>query len=1699
MTKQAFFILFLCVLATQLLAQQNVNSRASSINTNPAGEKTIVYYGQRNEAPRAIEFTGTGVSYQDFATNINQYLNVSGEFAFVEKENNIDQLGIRHHHLQQYYKGIALEGMGYRVHEKNGVVTSANGKAMRAIQVPREATLSERQCFQLAIQVLQTKDTTNQRGKKLIVSKGFTFLPESFSIAYQFEIDISLTERWRVSIDASTGELLNKVSLVQSCFEKKDPTLPLPYGTATGLTNYYGRQTIQVEKLDESWSQLTGQTPNGGHIATHSFNNASVLAWIFGFNVPTYIIYSNTNTYDEPYHRTAVSVQWAAEQTYEYFFTKHGRNSYDNAGSTIRSLVHVDQNMNNAFWSRNTLLFGDGSNNNPLVELDVVGHEFSHGVTQFEAQLNYQNEPGALNESFSDIFGKAIEFNSFKDTATWQLAKYFQPGGIRDFSNPNLKQQPDTWMGDLWYTGYEDSGGVHYNSGVQNFWYYLLCKGGSGVNDRHENYSVSAIGMEAATKIAYRNLTEYLGYFSDYLDSRIGSLLATADLYGKNSMIYQQVANAWDAVGVIDKPIINSLDFYDITGTTVKIKGNLIPRGKTVNYYFEYGTSQNYGSTSPVYQYAGAVVGELRELQSSKKYYVKLVATNENGSSAYLSEFNTVSLAPMVNVIQTVDVTESNATLFGEINPNSLSTTYHFEYGLTPSFGISTATFTLKDTTEFISVSVPIFNLQPRQTYYYKLVASNGFSTVGSAMASLFTSVSPKVFSFSPTSGVVGSEVIIEGDNFHATAELNAVNFGATRATVLSASKTQLKVRVPGGASLAAIEVLDIESGRSGKSIQKFVPTFQGGFNKNELHLAVGIDAWIYQTIVEDMDGDGRPDIIARHYVGFSVFQNVHQGGDLKAESFVRNIFNTENTPGYLYTADFDGNGLNDIAFVYSNGLRIYPNLSVPGFVFFGPPVDLPHIRNFWSATFEDFDLDGHVDIAVSSFLKMDTSTVTIFRNENPKGFVDSKNFKKKFSLTLPQRAIYLEASDLDNDGKPDLIASAIDKKFVSVLKNESTPGAFAFSETQAEDLLKARYARYTLQDFNQDGWADVLSYPLVEQIENMTLLENKRNSSSISMAPPIVIFSGYSISGVVPSDITGDGKVDLMVGSDNRRFLLLKNNSVAAQPFGSLSFERYEEYGMKLPPNSGTAETNLTINDLNGDGRPEIINANSYYYFPRDGYNLEIWQNAPPNCPDPSLVDLSVSNYNVTLKLPANLKMDQLEVAYSYKGSYSWSPVTTTQFSVTNSGSYQLKVRAKCYLDFTEYVYKDFATDCIDVSDFSIVNIQPNTATVQAYYLNSIEVQYSPANQNLWLTLPQSSSLITNLKAGTNYDVRYRGRCATPVQYNYKQFTTLCPKLTSITITELRYNSAKVNWTGNSTGTVLLEYSSDNINWNLIAGNQMITSLKPAQKYFVRGKMLCTNITSDWVSTSFVTPCPKVSGFLLDVVTPFGARISWSDESNTKNYFLKIEIDGRGLSFANVSTNFYELNGLKPGTRCRISVAPECLANKEFVDVEFTTICFVPSNLSVSNISHTSAIASWSDSFGGVPYTLNYSIAGSGNWNTIETAFTSIELSKLRPATEYEIKLHITCASVPAQQAKLVFKTGSYAQTTLAPNPSDHSVTVFPSQDLIGKRFYFYDNMGKLLATGNLQDYTIDLSGLNPGIYNVVIDGERPMKMIKL
>lgn len=285
-------------------------------------------------------------------------------------------------------------------------------------------------------------------------------------------------------------------------------------------------------------------------------------------NNGTYVINSLGNP--------ALDVHWGMEKTYDFYLNVFNRNSYDGNGSVIKQylnspLTQRNQNgdPNNAFAMStpyNIMVYGmgDGQLMNPVVGLDVEGHEFTHLVINNNGNggLTYQGESGALNESFADIFGASVEFYSGINP-DWLIGEdvTISAPNLRSMSNPNnpggLSQQPDTYQGQYWANPAnlnEDNGGVHINSGVQNFWFYLLSQGGSGTNDLGKAYSVTAIGIADARKIAYKNLTTYLLPNATYVDSYNGSLQAAQDLFGNPSAQYTAVRQAWYAVGIGNDP-----------------------------------------------------------------------------------------------------------------------------------------------------------------------------------------------------------------------------------------------------------------------------------------------------------------------------------------------------------------------------------------------------------------------------------------------------------------------------------------------------------------------------------------------------------------------------------------------------------------------------------------------------------------------------------------------------------------------------------------------------------------------------------------------------------------------------------------------------------------------------------------------------------------------------------------------------------------------------------------------------------------------------------------------------------------------------------------------------------------------------------------------------------------------------------------
>lgn len=251
--------------------------------------------------------------------------------------------------------------------------------------------------------------------------------------------------------------------------------------------------------------------------------------------------------------RTAVSVHANAGVAYEYFRTRFERNSIDGVGGTVYSFYNVNNEdgtqMDNAFWGGRAMFYGNGDRAFASLPkaLDVAGHEMTHGVIQATANLVYEIQPGAINESMADVFGYLIEEKAGdhrlgEDVVNTQI---FTSGALRNLRDPN---NGGNRFGDRgWQPAHmdeyvnlannedNDNGGVHVNSGIPNRAFFL--------------FSTSAgIGDANAARVYYRALDMYLTRNSQFADLRIAVAMAARDLLGASG---EQAANdAFAAVGI---------------------------------------------------------------------------------------------------------------------------------------------------------------------------------------------------------------------------------------------------------------------------------------------------------------------------------------------------------------------------------------------------------------------------------------------------------------------------------------------------------------------------------------------------------------------------------------------------------------------------------------------------------------------------------------------------------------------------------------------------------------------------------------------------------------------------------------------------------------------------------------------------------------------------------------------------------------------------------------------------------------------------------------------------------------------------------------------------------------------------------------------------------------------------------------------
>lgn len=532
-SKVVFMISFFIFGCSAILSAQNKNDEKKNAK-EPS--KLVVFDASQS------------YSLQNSTEILKEVLNPSPHTSFSILKQEQDPLGFTHKKMQQYFNGIKVEFGTATLSSKDGMVQTlntayfpiaddfgttpsiGNSQALNSALAHVGAT---KYMWQNPAEAALANNYKKPTGE-LIIFPAMENISGTNRLAYKFDIYATAPlYRADVYIDATTGQFIME--------NKKIHHANVP---ATGTSLYNGNVSFTADNAAGPYRLR--QTADGGGIQTYDLNNGT------NYNNAVDVTSSSTNFTS---NATGVQAHFGAERTHKYFSQKHGRNSYNNAGAVIKSYVSYSSNYVNAFWDgiRMTYGDGDGTNYGPLVSLDICGHEITHGVTEYSANLVYSYQSGALNESFSDIFGESIE-KFASGTNDWLMGDDIGAGGsggaLRSMSNPNAYGDPDTYQGTNWYAGSGDSGGVHVNSGVQNFWFYVLTVGKSGTNDKGNSYNVSGIGMDKAAAIAYRNLTVYLNANSQYSDARNGAIQAAKDLYGAGSAEEIATTNAWYAVGV---------------------------------------------------------------------------------------------------------------------------------------------------------------------------------------------------------------------------------------------------------------------------------------------------------------------------------------------------------------------------------------------------------------------------------------------------------------------------------------------------------------------------------------------------------------------------------------------------------------------------------------------------------------------------------------------------------------------------------------------------------------------------------------------------------------------------------------------------------------------------------------------------------------------------------------------------------------------------------------------------------------------------------------------------------------------------------------------------------------------------------------------------------------------------------------------
>jgi bacillolysin len=506
---------------------------------------------------------------------------------------------------RQVYNGINVEGGIYILHFRNGKLEKANGHFVNVSGLDTSPKLTPEEASKSYATYRQLVDSIPLDFLHEIVISEIGELSGGDTVykarlCYKIDFLSSSADNGETGyIDALTGKVL-KTTIRDDNYS----------ATGTFSTLYNGTQTASTQYYNSTYNLC--DSSRGAVIHTWDLNNV-----YYDYYLSNRVEFTDgNNTWTEAEHSSnydqmAQDIHWTMQEIYDYFYENHDSlESYDGNNHSIDAYVHCyiytssGYTKNNACYSQSFggFFFGDGGSTvKPMAALDVVSHEYGHGITKsFTGLGNNYTEQRAMNEGFSDIWGAAVEHAVAPNKSCWKMGEEVinitGDDCLRNMEEPEsstaYQQIADTYNDDV-YT----NGDFYAKSGVMSHWFYLLSEGGSGTNDNGNSYSMCGLGIEDAANIVFEGQTGHFGSVENYSEARTAMVDASDDVFGANSDQSLLTKYAWYAVGVGSCPLTISGPSV-ICSSSVSFTVNNIPSVDTLTWSYSSNLRSVYGGSN---------------------------------------------------------------------------------------------------------------------------------------------------------------------------------------------------------------------------------------------------------------------------------------------------------------------------------------------------------------------------------------------------------------------------------------------------------------------------------------------------------------------------------------------------------------------------------------------------------------------------------------------------------------------------------------------------------------------------------------------------------------------------------------------------------------------------------------------------------------------------------------------------------------------------------------------------------------------------------------------------------------------------------------------------------------------------------------------------------------------------------------------